>query len=183
MVCASRPLRVDGVRAAVKFRNVIQRAVHAFKYQDRTDLALPLAELMATTWAEGLFPVDCLIPVPLHPGRLRERGYNQSALITKELAKRINLPIISQVLARSRETKTQTELGAAERRQNVMGAFVAHNVQGRSVLLVDDVCTTGSTLEACADALRAAGADRVFAMTLARAGWDPTTGVMEDSRD
>jgi len=182
LVCATRPLQIDGVRAVVEFEGVIQGAIHALKYKGRTDLASPLAELMVTFWNGGLFPVDCIVPVPLHPRRLRERGYNQAALIADKLAREINLPILPDVLVRSRMTETQTRLDTSGRRKNVAGAFTAHpsQVGGRSVLLIDDVCTTGSTLQACADALRVAGAAQVYAMTLARAGWDPDTGAARD---
>lgn len=182
-VCAIRPLRLDGVRATAEFRGIARRAIHALKFWGRTDLAQPLADLMAAAWEDGPFPVDCIIPVPLHHGRLRKRGYDQAVLLAVELARRIDLPVLPEALARSRMTEPQTGLDARARRRNVDGAFSGGptNLKGRSVLLVDDVCTTRSTLQACADALRAVGAARVFAVTLARAGWDPATGAMTDA--
>lgn len=163
----------------------MRQAIHEFKYQDRTELAIPLADIMVSSWREGHFPVDCMIPVPLHPRRLRERGYNQAALITERLAEKVGLPVLGETLVRSRMTASQTTLGASERRKNVEGAFRVRSnaVKGRSVLLVDDVRTTGATLEACADALREAGVVGVYAMTLARAGFDPATGTMGDKGD
>jgi ComF family protein len=161
----------------------MRKAVHALKYEGQTGLARPLAAMMATKYGEGgLFSVDAMIPVPLHPRRLRERGYNQATLIARELARTLSLPILEDVLVRSRATKTQTQLSAAERRVNVVGAFTAEPIQvaGRALLLVDDVCTTGSTLDACADALRRAGASHVYALTLTRAHWDPAAGVAQD---
>lgn len=183
--CATRSSNLDGMGAAAEFDGVIRQAIHEFKYQGRTDLAVPLADFMVSSWRDGFFPVDCMIPVPLHPRRLRERGYNQAALMTERLTEKIGLPVLGGVLIRSRMTASQTRLSASDRRKNVEGAFSAYSngVKGRSMLLVDDLCTTGSTLEACADALRAAGAVRVYAMTLARAGFDPTTGMAGDSED
>lgn len=176
---------MDGIRGAALFEGVVRKAIHELKYRGRTALALPLAELIVHVWGNGLFPVDCLVYVPLHPRRLRERGYNQAALITEGLTKEIRLPILTGALVRSRMTEAQTKLGARERQRNVAGAFSARPqaVDGRSIMLVDDVCTTGSTLQACADALRAAGADQVYAMTVARADWDARTGATGDTEN
>jgi ComF family protein len=182
--CRAEPLELDGIWAVAEHEGVMRKAVHALKYDGQTSLARPLAALMAATVHDGMpFPAEVIVPVPLHPRRLRERGYNQATLIARELARTTGLPILEDVLARSRATKTQTQLSAAERRVNVIGAFTADAARaaGRAVLLVDDVCTTGSTLMACADALRRAGANRVYAMTLTRATWDPTTGVTQDA--
>jgi ComF family protein len=116
-------------------------------------------------------PVDVIVPVPLHPARLRRRGYNQAALLARELGRRVGLPVEERALQRVRATRSQMRLSAADRRRNVQGAFRCADgrVRGRRVLLLDDVCTTGATLEACADALRAGGAESVWALTLARA--------------
>jgi ComF family protein len=108
--------------------------------------------------------------VPLHPVRLRQRGFNQSLLLAQELGTLLNLPV-EEAIARTRRTQPQVRLGAGERLSNVAGAFVmraGHDVEDRSFLLVDDVITTGSTLAGCAEALRAAGALSVSAATIAR---------------
>jgi ComF family protein len=174
---------MDGVQAAVTFEGAIRRAIHELKYRGRTELASPLAELMVTAWGSGLFPVDCVMPVPLHPRRIQERGYNQATLIAELFAQQTHLPILADALVRTRMTESQTSLGAFARRKNVDGAFTARSsmVRGRSILLVDDVCTTGSTLQACADALREGGASQVYALTVARAGWDIRSGAVDDS--
>ena len=115
--------------------------------------------------------VDVLVPVPLHSRRLRERGYNQSALLAAEVGKRNGLPVVTDSLVRLRHTKAQVKTaGAEERQRNLAGAFGCRNAKlaGRRVLVVDDVCTTGATLNSCATALRAAGAASVWGLALAR---------------
>ncbi len=173
---------MDGVQAAVAFEGAVRQAIHELKYGGRAELAPPLAELLVTAWGRGLFPVDCVMPVPLHPRRIRERGYNQATLIAEVFAQQTHLPILADALVRARMTESQTSLGAFARRKNVEGAFRARSapVRGLSILLVDDVCTTGSTLQACADALRESGASQVYALTVARAGWDTRSGAVDD---
>lgn len=180
--CATRPMHLDAVRAAMEFSGVVRQAVHAFKYEGQRQLAGVLGEWMAQAWPGTGLAADYIVPVPLHPRRLRERGYNQATLLADELSEKVNLPVFPEILMRSRMTKTQIELSAPEREKNVAGAFAFVGpdsaVAGRTVLLVDDVRTTGATLNACAGALKQAGAARVLAFTLSRAPWNPTTGVL-----
>lgn len=126
---------------------------------------------MAECWQRASLPAEIVVPVPLHPSRLRGRGYNQAALLAWALSRRIGLPMDEESLCRVRATLPQMRLPAADRRRNVEDAFrcTTDRLSGRQVLLVDDVCTTGATLEACADALRKGGARSVWAFTLARA--------------
>ena len=114
---------------------------------------------------------EVLVPVPLFPKRGRRRGYNQSELLARQLARHIGLPVDTQALARVRNTVSQTKLNRQGRLQNMAGAFLCKrpfDIKGKVVLLVDDVATTGATLEGCAQALRAAGAKKVLAYTFAR---------------
>jgi len=145
--------------------------MHWFKYRGRAVLAEPLGELMATYWEQHPMPVDSVAPVPLHAARLRERGYNQAALLACEMARRTGLAVEDHTLIRQRATASQVKLDARKRRENVRDAFYCSgdDLAGKRVLLIDDVCTTGATLEACAVALYAGGARSVQALTLARA--------------
>lgn len=169
--CQEAPLRLEGIRSVAPFRGLIRAAIHYLKYRHARELADPLGELMARYWQENPLPAEVIVPVPLHPSRLQRRGYNQAALLAWALSRRIGLPMDEEALCRVRATASQMRLYAADRRRNVEDAFrcTTDRMSGRQVLLVDDVCTTGATLEACADALRQGGAREVWALTLARA--------------
>lgn len=169
--CRHTPLEINGIRSAVMFEGPAREAIHHLKYNGRTSLAEPLGDLLIESWQANPLPADMLVPVPLHQARLRERGYNQSALLGKRLAQATGLPLIEPALRRVKATVPQITLTAAERKANVQDAFEARAelVGGKRVLLIDDVCTTGSTLEACQLALKRASAQSVWALTLARA--------------
>ena len=115
-------------------------------------------------------PADVIVPVPLHTARLRERGYNQASLLAHEMACRVGLTLNEQTLVRRRATASQVKLDARQRKENVRDAFRCSDdtLAGKQVLLIDDVCTTGATLAACAVALHEGGARSVQALTLAR---------------
>jgi ComF family protein len=169
--CRTTPLRIDCIRSAVYFEGVLREAMHRLKYRGLAALAEPLGGLMATYWKKHPMPADIVVPVPLHAARLRERGYNQAALLAREMARQVGLQVAEQTLVRQRATAPQVELDARQRRENVRDAFCCSDdsLSGSTVLLIDDVCTTGATLEACAIALIAGGARGVQALTLARA--------------
>ncbi|MCX7680368.1 MAG: ComF family protein [Anaerolineae bacterium] len=153
------------------FEGVVREAIHHLKYRGCAELAEPLGRVMADYLKEHLMPADVVVPVPLHITRLRERGYNQAALLAHAMARYSSLAVEERALIRERATASQVGLSAEERRLNVKGAFrcIGTGVGGKRVLLIDDVCTTGATLEACAVALYEAGARSVQALTLARA--------------
>jgi len=145
--------------------------MHHLKYRGRTVLAEPLGGMMAAYWTQHPTPTDVVVPVPLHAARLRQRGYNQAALLAREMARQAGLALDERTLVRRRATASQVDLTAEQRKENVRAAFqcVGPALAGQRVLLIDDVCTTGSTLDACAVALQEGGASSVHALTLARA--------------
>jgi len=170
--CQRSPLAIDGIRSVAFFEGSLRQAVHAFKYQGLRTLAVPLARMVSACWQREPLPADAIVPVPLHRHRLRERGYNQAGLLAQVLGRESNLPVYEGWLVRAKATSPQVELDAWARKENVAGAFQCRQpeaVEGRRVLLIDDVCTTGSTLESCSLALRQAGARSVWAFTLGRA--------------
>ena len=167
--CAAHPLQIAGIRSVALFEGTLRKAIHEFKYRYVRELAVPLGDLLVAAWPGLLLPVDVILPVPLHARRSRARGYNQAALLAERFGRELGIPVVDDALIRHRNTPSQTRLDAAGRRRNVSGAFSckSSSVAGRRVLLIDDVCTTGSTVEACGVALQAGGAQSVWALTLA----------------
>lgn len=157
------------VRAAAHLSGPLRQAIHSFKYSGLRALAPVLGEMLFDCWDVDPWPVDIVVPVPLHPQRLRERGYNQSALLARELARHTGLRVAEGTLLRITPTPPQVGLRATERTENVRGAFRCRDdaLTGKQVLLVDDVLTTGATLRACAEALAEGKVNAVWALTLA----------------
>lgn len=148
---------------------ILREGVHGLKYENCERAAAPLAALLARRLPRERDRIDGIIPVPLGMQRFSERGYNQAGLLADELGRIFSLPVRPTLLTRVRETRPQVGLTREERRQNVAKAFEAvPAAAGRRWLVIDDVCTTGATLGACADALRAAGAGDVYAATVTR---------------
>jgi competence protein ComFC len=169
--CESRASPLDSVRSAFLYLGPVRDLVHALKYDGQTALAGPMIRLMEAEVHRQGSGVALVVPVPLFGRRRRSRGYNQSALLAREIGKLLAVPVAEGALLRMRNTPPQVRIASAgERRSNVQGAFACRDarVAGRSVLLVDDVTTTGATLEACATTLNAAGASSVRALTFAR---------------
>jgi ComF family protein len=152
----------------------LRTVVQKFKYGRKVSLGKPLGRLMARGCEEFLseFRADLILPVPLHPKRLRWRGFNQSVLLARQVSWAYGTPMDPFVLLRCRETPPQTQLTEQERRKNMRGAFAVNPdkpIKKKRILLIDDVYTSGATVNECSRALRRAGAKEVYVLTLARA--------------
>jgi ComF family protein len=168
--CAAESAVVTRARAVGEYEGTLREIIHALKYSGRHSLARPLAERMRERGRELLEEIDCVVPVPLHWRREYQRGFNQA----REIARHLGPPVV-EALRRCRATRAQIELAADRRRENVAGAFAVRRgwlrdpaIRGKAVLLIDDVSTTGATLESCAAVLKDRGASEVFALTAAR---------------
>jgi competence protein ComFC len=168
--CRGRLHALSRLRSAVAYEGPIELAVQRFKYDGWRRVAEPLALLLAERLVVEGIAAQWVVPVPLHPVRLRQRGFNQADLIVRELTKRLALQRPPGELVRTRPTPPQVGHDRLWRLENVRGAFNwrGDDLAGRSLLLVDDVATTGATLEACAEALRARGAGPVIGASVAR---------------
>ena len=168
--CAEGRATFVWARAGAQYTGPVREAVHALKFGRKRALARPLAELVLEQCGRGVAEgFGALVPVPLAPEREHERGFNQAGLVAERLGRGLGLPVKPRWLARTRATQPQSDLGAAERRANVRGAFAASpRVTGLDVIVVDDVFTTGATVAECCRALSAAGARRVAVLTVAR---------------
>jgi ComF family protein len=171
--CAGRTFHFDCAVARYLSKGVVRDFVHRFKYEGQFYLRRPLADWMAEALDDERIrahPFDAFVPVPLHSARFREREFNQAEVLARSLSKRTGRPVLS-ALKRIRYTTTQTKLDREERMENLRNAFRvrhANAVQSRHLILVDDVFTTGSTVEECARVLRLAGAASVRVVTVAR---------------
>ena len=168
--CSRHPLHIEGIAAAFQMEGAAREMVHRLKYGNLRAIAPVMASLMVEAFNANGHSADVVIPVPLHRARERHRGYNQALLLARQAADCLDLPMEASGLSRLRDTPSQVGLeGIEARRANVAGAFQARNsLSGRRVLLVDDVCTAGATLEACALALKAVGATKVRGLVFAR---------------
>lgn len=165
----------DKAIAIGSYDGTLAESIHFFKYRGKKGLGCPLGRIMAEYIGSNpsLFPHSSLVvlPVPLHLKRLREREFNQSLLLAKEISRAFRIPLIPDNLQRVRWTKPQIELKGEERLMNVKGAFEVKDpkdIEGKSLLLIDDVYTTGATVRECSKVLKKAGAEKVYVLTLAR---------------
>jgi ComF family protein len=168
-ICLAKPPRIARTRAAVAYDDLSRSLAIRLKYGRKVAIARTMARYMAPLVAHSPEPI--LVPVPLHRSRLWQRGFNQSALVARELSRRLKVPADSLALCRSRRTPPLKGMSPLQRRKTVAGAFEVRNkaaVAGKTVILIDDVLTTGSTAEACARTLQRAGAARVELITWAR---------------
>ena len=163
----------DTARSATIYAGVVRKRIHQLKFGAQLHCVPPLVELLAMTFEREIAgSVELMLPVPLHVKRLRQRGFNQAGLLAKALGRRIGLPVQWDALVRKHWTEPQTRLNRKDRLQNVTGAFLVADsaaIEEKSILLIDDVFTTGTTINECARALRAAGAREIHALTISRA--------------
>ena len=177
--CLKSVFLFDSARSATHHEGVVRKRIHQLKFGGQLHWAPPLAELLANVCRrEASLGADMILPVPLHVKRLRQRGFNQAGLLAKVLGLRLGLPVRFDVLVRKCWTEPQTRLNREQRLQNVKDAFHvpdAGTVNDRRVLIVDDVYTTGTTLNECTKTLKTAGASEVHALTVCRAipDWKP----------
>jgi competence protein ComFC len=169
--CRLSPPHYVALRSWALFGGSVRNALHRLKYRRDIGLGDALSHPLIDYVSQFDWPLNLIVPVPLGQKRMTERGYNQAALLARPLALALGISHQPGALWRARETRSQVGLSAALRKENVADAFRANArlVTGRSILVVDDVTTTGSTLDACAAALKAAGAHAVYGLTLARA--------------
>jgi ComF family protein len=167
--CTRTPPRFYGLRVVSRYEGVIRACIHKLKYEGQARLAVPLGLLLAQAYIVYGLRADIIVPVPLHAERLRQRGYNQSQLLAEECAKHIHAQANATLLVKTRATPAQVGLSAQERILNVAGSFATSApLHGQRIVLIDDVCTTGATLNACTEALRQAGAGEIWGLALAR---------------
>lgn len=169
--CATFLESIEFIRSCSLYEEPLSTAIKKLKYQRNVGIAEILAFYFVELYNNINQDFDIIIPVPLSTNRYRERGYNQSSLIAKPFSLAIGRPMKTQALFRHKDTKSQVGLSREQRSENVAGSFVANKSQvfGKTIILIDDVTTTGSTLEACAKALKKEGAKTIVGLTLARA--------------
>lgn len=163
----------DHILSVWQYSERIQQLIQEFKYSKTKILARPIGVAMAACVFEHpeYLTADLIVPVPLHKTRFRERGFNQSSLLAEIVAQKLAIPVAANVLTRIRNTRQQAQLNAAEREENVQGAFALRNeevLKDRTVILVDDVFTTGATLRLCAQCLKNGDPQKILALTAAR---------------
>lgn len=167
------PIYISDIKIIWEFKDNVQLIIHYFKYKNHRWLAKKIASYMANLikLEHSLKNIDTIVPVPLHRKRKRKRGYNQSALISRAISQNINVPVDEVNLQRVKNTKSQTKLNFAQRLENVIDAFHVKDtkkIKGKTILLIDDVITTGSTINACAKQLILSNAKEVFALSVAK---------------
>ena len=172
--CQYHPPRLSGLRIVSGYEGILRTCIHALKYEGNVRLAEPLGQLLAEAYRYYSMQVDVIMAVPLHAERQKARGYNHASLLADVCARQVLAPHYDNIVMRHRATSAQVGLSARERQQNVVDAFCCAPMfttgilYGKSILIIDDVATTGATLEACAAPLFAAGAKAVWGLVLAR---------------
>ncbi len=168
--CRTGEIFYTSLRSWAYFEGPIQKAIHKLKYKRDLGLGEKLAQPLVNLLLANNWDIDLVTAVPLNAARQKDRGYNQSLCLARPLAWETGLPIVASIIKRIKRTRSQVGLSLEERKINVAGAFWAEQklVNGKSILIIDDVVTTGATINSCAEALMRAKASRVYGLTLAR---------------
>jgi ComF family protein len=170
IACLDDPLPLGWTEAWGHYRGSLERLLHAFKFERHDFLDASLAELLESVVRSRDVDFDAIVPVPMHRSKLRQRGYNQAELLARALGRRLRIPCEPSMLRKRIERSSQSTLARSDRAANVRGVFAASaGVRDRSILIVDDICTTAETLRACAHALLSGNASRVCAVIVAKA--------------
>ena len=187
--CAADPPIYDQARAALRYDDGSRSLILRFKHADRTDIAKTFGRLMANAGQDLLADCDLLVPVPLHRWRLLKRGYNQAAMLAQALSKVAGVPLLADLLQRTKPTRSQQGLSGNQRLRNInSSAFCLHpwhrsKVAGKKIALIDDVLTTGATIAACTRVLQAGGASSVVILALARVVWEANDTISAEGLD
>lgn len=176
--CIHHHRAYDKLRTGVKFTELSKELIHQFKYYDKTNLA-PLLSKLAQRSAIEFADADIIAPIPIHRNKLRQRQYNQAALLAKEVGEIVDKPCMMDLLRRIKETRSQVGLSKIMRRHNVRDAFAVNDkyknlIVGKKVVLIDDVISTGATAHECAKCLKEEGAAMVYVLCIARNDYDKT---------
>ncbi|MGH2505975.1 MAG: double zinc ribbon domain-containing protein [Ktedonobacteraceae bacterium] len=172
--CHKYPLQLHGLRCVHLYQGALQHTIHKLKYTGQPRLAEPLGLLLAQTFLLHGMHADGLIPLPLHTQREKQRGYNQATLLARNCAAHLKVPCLENLVMRVRDTHAQVGLNARQRQHNVQAAFAlipgtpTSTLARTTLVIIDDVCTTGATLEACAAPLYAAGVSEIWGLVLGR---------------
>ena len=160
--------------AMLLYEGKVKEAIHKIKYNNKREYLETFAELLARYGENkiALWQPEVLIPIPMYPKKQKVRGYNQAEILARVIGKKLGIPVMPEMLVRNKKTLPQKDLSVSERLKNLSGAFAAGEIpEGiRSVILVDDIYTTGSTIEACARALRASGISRIYFVVICMTG-------------
>lgn len=169
--CIKKPYKFDGAISAVRYDDFAKKIILPFKHADKTQYAKPISTIMIMAGRKFKDEIDVIIPVPIHLTRMLKRKYNQASLLSTYISKAYQKPVLYSTLLRSKSTPSQGHMSEKERKQNVSGVFVVkknQRIKGKNILLIDDVFTTGATVNECTKILKKSGANKVFVLTFAR---------------
>lgn len=180
-LCCEEMEPIHRLYCALSYDKKVPNGMAAFKFHGKSHLSVYFAELMVERMGQELAMehCDCIVAVPMHPAKLRKRGYNQAQLLADELSRELNVPV-SRCLKKVRRSETQHKLSGRDRRSAQKNSYGCTTLHGEKVLLIDDICTTGSTLRECARTLRKAGASCIIAATVCKTPYYRQSALVEE---